>query len=94
MCEVRSYNVQVHSNYFILIIIGSDKEPDPECVGDIVRMLQQKNGFDLPKSDDAWADIPRQTVDIRRDFVVSYALREAKKKRFDSTKLLRVSCQA
>ena len=92
MCEVRSYNVQVHSNYFILIIIGSDKEP--ECVGDIVRMLQQNNGFDLPKSDDDWADIPRQTVDIRRDFVVSNALREAKKKRFDSTKLLHASCQA
>ena len=38
MCEVRSYNIKVHSNYFMLIIIGSDKEP--ECVWDIVRMLQ------------------------------------------------------
>ncbi len=54
-------------------------------------MLQKKIDFDIPETPDDWMDIHRQTIDIRRDFVVTDALREAKKRRFEHTKLLRVS---
>lgn len=54
-------------------------------------MLQKKSGLDFPETADDWIDVPRQTIDVRRGFVVTDALRESKKRRFDHTKLLRVS---
>ena len=44
----------------------------------------------MPTNDEQWSDAPRTIIDVRRDFVLKDAIREAKKKKFDPSKLLRV----
>ena len=45
----------------------------------------------LAVTDDDWATFPRACIDVRREAVLEDALREARKARFDPTKLLNVS---
>ncbi len=54
-------------------------------------MLQKDNGLTIAVTEDDWDSTPRCSVDVRRAFVVPDILREAKKKRFVVSNLLRVS---
>lgn len=44
----------------------------------------------IPTDDDNWAECKRTYIDVRRSMVLVDGLREAKKLRFDPTKLLSV----
>ncbi len=51
-------------------------------------LLQNLSGFTFPRTENDWADTPKLSVDIRRNFVVVDILKEA---RFDELKLLSVN---
>ena len=53
-------------------------------------MLQQKCGLRMPICGSDYYDLPRTEMDVRRELVTIDGLRAAKK-RFDPTKLLKVS---
>ena len=53
--------------------------------------MRKQWGVMIPVSEDELATSPRTSVDIRRDRVVEDAIREARKEKFDPTKLLSVS---
>ncbi len=53
-------------------------------------LLQNSSGFTFPRTENDWADTPKLSVDIRRNFVVVDILKEARKPRFDELKLLSV----
>ena len=63
---------------------------EPTSLADIIRQLQKECGLKIPMSEE-WGDIPRTPIDIRRTMVVKDGLREAKKSRFDPTKLVHYS---
>ena len=63
---------------------------EPTSLADIIRQLQKECGLKIPMSEEEWGDIPRTPIDIRRTMVVKDGLREARKARFDPTKLLKV----
>ena len=52
--------------------------------------LQLENKLLIPSTDEDWDSVARCSIDIRQGFVVPDALREARKRRFDPTKLLSV----
>ena len=61
-------------------------------LNDVVLVLRQKTNIRIPAvTSEEWEVIPRTSIDVRRDFVVQDGIREARKKRFDPSKLLRVS---
>lgn len=61
------------------------------CLSDIVMILRDKCGLRIPDvTSEDWECIPRTSIDVRRDFVVDDGIREARKKRFDTSKLLKV----
>lgn len=64
----------------------------PTCLKEVVSSLQRKCGLKIPKtsSEEAWVLMPRTDVEIRRAMVLFDGLREARKPRFDVTKLLKV----
>ena len=64
---------------------------EPTSLADVIRLLQKECGLKIPTSEEEWGEIPRTPIDIRRTMVVKDGLREARKSRFDSTKLLNVS---
>lgn len=80
------YNIFIHS-----ICRSLYESFEPKTVADIVLSLQRKCGLRMPVTDEDWIGIPRTPVDIRRSVVVKDAIREARKPRFDATKLLKVS---
>jgi len=45
----------------------------------------------MPATDFEWHDLPRHCIDIRRSFVVNDALKEARKKRFNPSLLIKAS---
>ena len=45
----------------------------------------------MPTMDNEWIDADTTEIDVRRDYVLMDALNEGHKKRFDPTKLLKVS---
>ncbi len=54
--------------------------------------LREKCGIYIPDvTSEEWDDIPRASIDVRRGFVVEDGIREARKKRFNTSNLLRVS---
>lgn len=57
---------------------------------DIILVLQNNCGLKMPTTGAEWCDVPRTTFDVRRNFVLNDGLREARKSRFDPTKLLNV----
>ncbi len=61
---------------------------EPKCLKDAVILLQNLSGFTFPRTENDWADTPKLSVDIRRNFVVVDILKEA---RFDELKLLSVN---
>ena len=46
--------------------------------------------LDFPKTEEEWVNVPKTSVDIRRGFVVLDILKQARKSRFDETKLLTI----
>lgn len=86
-CNIHNTIIDLHV-YTFLHIVCSVKEVG--TLRDVVLMLQQKNGMKFPSTVDEWDMTPRCDIDVRRSHVVVDAVRAAKKKRFDSTKLLRV----
>ena len=50
---------------------------------------KKKCGLVIPKE---WEGVPRMSIDVRREYVLADGLREAKKSRFESAKLLRYGC--
>ena len=64
---------------------------EPTSFSDLLVDMQKKCGVAMLATDEEWAVCPRTSVTIRRDRVVEDALREARRPRFDPTKLLKVS---
>ena len=60
-------------------------------MADIIFLLQKECNLKIPVTEENWTEFPRTPVDIRRSMVVKDGLREARKPRFDPTKLLKVS---
>lgn len=56
-----------------------------------IELLQQECAIIIPKINDDWSKFKRTDVVVRRGDLVKDAIKEGKKKRFDATKLLRVS---
>ena len=63
---------------------------EPVTLKDAIGVLQKACGIVIPKSDDEWEGIPRMSIDVRREYVFTDGLREARKSRFDPAKLLKV----
>ena len=63
----------------------------PETLIDVILKLQKECGILIPDSPEDWLNCSRTYIDIRRDKVLEDGIREAKKKRFDPSKLLNVS---
>ena len=74
----------------ILLNIWYCRDATPNCLKDIILLLQKKHGVKIPKSDQEWADTPRTSICIRRSMVLQDGLKEASKARFDPMKLLKV----
>ena len=74
----------VHAFHWQLFSVLYSGPEEPKTVADIVLLLQRKCGL----TEQDWNGIPRTSVDIRRSMVVKDGIREAKKPRFDTTKLL------
>ncbi len=62
------------------------------CLSHIVLALRAKCGIHIPDvNSEDWEVASRTSIDVRRGFVVEDGIREAKKKRFNTSNLLRVS---
>ncbi len=62
------------------------------CLSHIVLALRTKCGIHIPDvNSEDWEVVSRTSIDVRRGFVVEDGIREAKKKRFNTSNLLRVS---
>lgn len=75
--------------FVVVVVLHIYREPT--CLADILVHLQNTYGVVVPTTDEEWATIPRISFHIRRDKVLDDAMREAKKPRFNPTKLLNVS---
>ena len=66
--------------------------PIVQCLADVLDVLRRRCDLDIPQSMSDWFefDEPRMAIDVRRGHVVNDALKEARKPRFDCTKLLKV----
>ena len=78
----------LHVYMCVYILVASCREP--ACLKDIVSSLQRACGLRMPKTDEEWLQVPRTALDVRRSMVVVDGLREARKPRFDVTKLFNV----
>lgn len=58
---------------------------------ELLSSLQERCGVRVPVSDDDWEVVPRAHILVRREGVLEDALKEARKTRFDPTKILKVS---
>ena len=67
-----------------------NRDAAPDCVKDIIQLLQKQHGLKLPESDEEWIDVPRTSICVRRSFILKDGLKEAGKSRFDPAKLLKV----
>ena len=76
---------------FLILYLLYSISHEPTTSADIIRLLQKECGLKIPASEEEWGEIPRTTIDIRRSMVVKDGLREARKSRFDMTKLLNVN---
>ena len=74
----------------ILLNIWYCRDATPNCLKDIILLLQKKHGVKIPNSDQEWADTPRTSICIRRSMVLQDGLKEASKARFDPMNLLKV----
>lgn len=63
---------------------------EPTTLRELLAHLQKKNGVRIAVTEDDWATIPRTHVLVDRDTLLQDAIREAKKSRFDPTKVLDV----
>ena len=63
---------------------------EPTNFQELLHSLQVQNGFQMATTGEEWASFPRMPIAIRREKVLSDALREAKKPRFNPAKLLKV----
>lgn len=63
---------------------------DPTNLIELILKLQAQCGLSVPTTDEDWAICPRMCIDVRRSKLLADGLREAKKTRFDPTKLLKV----
>lgn len=73
------------------ILLYSISHEEPTTSADIIWLLRKECGLKIPTTEEEWGEIPRTTIDIRRTMVVKDGLREARKSRFDTTKLLNVN---
>ena len=62
----------------------------PTSFKDVLTSLQDKHGVKMVSCDEDWNTLPRTNVLVRRGKVLTDALREVRKTRFDPTKLLNV----
>ena len=56
-----------------------------------IEHLRQQSKLHIPTGDDDWSALPRTDIVIRGTHLVKDAVKEAKKNRFDSSKLICVS---
>ena len=63
---------------------------EPTSLKDAISLLQNKCSLMIPKNDREWEGIPRMSIDVQREYVLTDGLREAKKSRFEPMKLLKV----
>ena len=52
--------------------------------------MQKQNGMKIPVTEEDWVTFPRTHIIVNRETLLQDALREAKKDRFDPTKVLDV----
>lgn len=79
-----------HAVYVCFQHLISQHYRNPTSLQDVIIQLQHKYGLCIPTTDEEWAMCSRMNVDIRRSDVLNDGIREAKKTRFDPTKLLKV----
>jgi hypothetical protein len=58
-----------------------------------IAALQAGLGVKVPSTDEGWETLPRTHITVRRDKLLADAMKEARKARFDPTKLLNVSAR-
>ncbi len=64
---------------------------EPSCLAELLGAIQKKCGVVVPANEEEWATCPRTHIVISRESVLEDSLREVRKARFDSTKILNVS---
>jgi len=79
-------------NFIIYLFIYWFPHNNKFCsVEECVESLRQDNGIEIPTTDDAWCEIDRTYIVVRRKELVQDAIKEGKKKRFSPSKLTNVS---
>ncbi len=63
---------------------------EPTNLPDCVKFLQKQAKFTMPECDDDYYDNVVTEIDVRRDMVANDAFREARKRKFQPSKLLKV----
>ena len=46
---------------------------------EVIMTLRRDYGFTFPTTDDDWADMPKVSIDVRREFVALDGMKEARK---------------
>lgn len=64
---------------------------DPKSLAECVILLREKIDLKVTTTMEEGLDVPRCEIDVRQSFVVEDAVREGRKLRFDSTKIIKVS---
>jgi len=72
------------------LLVGRLLHGEPTSFKEVIEEVRKQWCIVMPANEDELATLPRTSVDIRRDKVVENAIREARKAKFDSTKLLSV----
>ncbi len=63
---------------------------EPTTSKELLATLQKQNGVMIPILDEDWATFPRTHMIVKRETLLEDALREARKSRFDPTKVFNV----
>ena len=63
---------------------------EPQTVADCIASLRTQMNFTMPVTEEDWINAERTEIDVRRSHILADALKEGHKRRFDSTKLLKV----
>jgi len=69
-------------------VVIHSSTPTPCTLKQCIEHLRQESGVLIPESDDDWSKQKRTDVVIQRTHIVKDTIKEAKKKRFDPSKLI------
>ena len=74
----------------MLIFCYAHSPGSTQTLEQCIEYLRHESGVVIPESDEDWVELKRTDVVIRRAHILSDAIKEAKKKKFDPTKFIRV----